>query len=574
MNKLKIYFPFLNWIQEIRNPVVLRADLIAGVTVALVLIPQSMAYAQLAGLPPYYGLYAAFIPVVIGALWGSSRQLQTGPVAVVSLMTAAAIAPLAATGSPEFVGLAIMLAFMVGVVQFSIGFFRLGAIVNFLSHPVVVGFTNAAALIIGLSQLNKIFGVERPTEGIFLQQVYGVLMQLGDTHLTTLLMGVVAFAIMFGFKKYYPKIPGVLIAVVGTTVASWMLGFTGSVVGKIPEGLPSIKIPAFDIEIMSQLVVSALFISFVGFMEAISIAKAMAAKTKHRIDPNQELIGQGLANMLGSFAQSYPVSGSFSRSAVNLDAGAKSGMSSVFTALIVLITLLFLTPLLYHLPEAVLAAVIMMAVFGLINFKAIKKAWRAHKHDGIAAVVTFVATLGFAPHLENGIMIGAGLAIGLYLYRTMHPRVATLGRFEDGTLRDIKVYPELPTDERIVAVRFDGSLYFANISYFEDEILAAAADSPKAKYILIVGDGINGLDASGQEMLHNLIERLKESNVTMVFSGLKRQVLRVMRRTGLFDVIGRQNIYATEDMALLAIYNWLDIHADAEFCPLKPKFAT
>ncbi|MCU0936127.1 MAG: SulP family inorganic anion transporter, partial [Gammaproteobacteria bacterium] len=351
--------------------------------------------------------------------------------------------------------------------------------------------------------------------------------------------------------------PGVLVAVVLTTLASWAIGFEamgGKVVGTIPPGLPSVALPQIDFSIAGQLLASAVIISLVGFMEAISIAKAMAAKTKDRVDPNQELIGQGMANIVGSLTQAYPSSGSFSRSAVNLNSGAKTGMSSVFTGLIVLGTLLLLTPLLYHLPQAVLAAVIMMAVVGLINFKAIRHAWEANKHDGVASVVTFLATIAFAPHLDSGILVGAGLAVGLFLYRTMKPRVALLGRFPDGTLRDLQVHPHLPTDERIVLVRFDGQLYFANVSFFEDTILGAVADHPNAKYVLVVGDGINQVDASGEEVLQHLAQRLAENGITMVFSGLKRQVLQVMQRTHLLDRIGSDNVFATEDMALQAIY--------------------
>ena len=252
----------------------------------------------------------------------------------------------------------------------------------------------------------------------------------------------------------------------------------GEVVGGIPEGLPSIKMPSFNLDALGSLLSAALVISLVGFMEAISIAKAVAAKTKQRIDPNQELIGQGLANIVGSFTQAFPVSGSFSRTAVNMNSGAKTGMSSVITALFVLLTLLFLTPLLYHLPQAVLAAIIIMAVIGLVNFKAVKHAWQASKHDGIAAVVTFLATLAFAPHLDNGIMVGAGLALGLYLYRTMSPRVAILGRYKDGTLRDLKVNPDLPTSKHVVAIRFDGSLYFANVVLFRGRGAGSRIQSP------------------------------------------------------------------------------------------------
>jgi len=559
------FLPFLRWIPELKKTGVLQADIIAGVTVALVLIPQSMAYAQLANLPAYYGLYAAFMPVIIAALFGSSNQLMTGPVAVVSLLTASALAPLAVAGSEQFIAYAILLSFLVGLFQLMLGVFRLGVVLNFLSHPVIVGFTNAAAMIIGFSQFYKLFGVNKPDTGIFIMDVIDVLSQVGNTHLLSFVMAVASIAIMVTIKRLWPKIPGVLFAVVITTVVSYLIDFEGKggiVVGAIPAGLPSIQIPGFDFSIISQLISSAIVISLIGFMEAISIAKAMAARTKQRIDVNQELIGQGLANIVGSFTQSYPTSGSFSRSAVNLNAGAITGFSSVVTAVVVLITLLFLTPLLYHLPAAVLASVIMMAVMGLVNFKAIKHAWRAHKHDGIAAGVTFVGTLVFAPHLEWGIVIGASLALGLYLFRTMRPRVAILGRYKDGTLRDIAIHPELATDKRLVAVRFDGSLYFANVSYFEDAILAAEARNPNVKFILIVGDAINQLDASGEEVLRHLVERMKETGVTLVFSGLKRQIILVLKHTGTWEIIGNENIFATEDMALKNIYERLAEDSD------------
>ena len=678
-------FPFLRWLPY--KGKVLSADFMAGLTVALVLVPQSMAYAQLAGLPPYYGLYASFLPVMVGALWGSSNQLGTGPVAVVSLLTASSLAPLAATGSAQYVVLAVMLSLLVGVVQIALGAFKLGVVVNFLSHPVIVGFTNAAALIIGLSQINKLIGVPMGRSEHFIQDIWGVVIQVGDTHLPTLAMGLAAIAIMLAIRKLAPKLPGVLIAVALTTTVSWAIGFErntkadmerimdeearglltefahtetrieeistqitaksaalkltqkdgkepshdivttnyeiellrlqlrdrerenrkrnrairsfvfervpaadgqpsfypegkvpagmqpdghrwriakathselkfvggGEVVGKIPEGLPSFSLPRISWDMLGTLLTTAVIISLVGFMEAISIAKAMAAKTKQKIDPNQELLGQGLANLVGSLSQAFPVSGSFSRSAVNINAGAITGMSSVFTGLFVLLTLLFLTPLLYHLPQAVLAAVIIMAVIGLVNFRAVKHAWQANRHDGAAAIVTFVATLGFAPHLDNGILVGAGLAILLYLLRTMKPRVAILGRYADGTLRDAAVR-DLPTSDVVTAVRFDGRLYFANVSYFEDAILEAVANNPKASWLLVVGDGINELDASGEEVVHHIIDRLRGSGVNVVFSGLKKQVINVMRATGLLEHLGTKNLFPTADMALAAIY--------------------
>ncbi len=549
---MKRFFPFLRWFPY-QIPT-FRADLIAGLTVALVLIPQSMAYAQLAGLPAYFGLYAAFLPVAVAALWGSSNQLGSGPVAVVSLLTASALTTFAQAGTESYIALAILLSFTVGLIQLSLGIFKLGVIVNFLSHPVILGFTNAAALIIALSQVSKLFGLKMASSGHFMIDFWEMLKQIGQTHLPTLALGVLAISIMWSLKKWLPKIPGVLVAVAVTTLISWASGFDGAIVGSIPQGLPELKIPPLSWNAISSLLSAALVISLVGFMEAISIAKAVATKTRQRINPNQELIGQGLANLVGSFSQSYPVSGSFSRTAVNSDAGALTGMSSVFTALIVLIALLFLTPLLYHLPQAALGAIIIMAVTGLINVEGIKHAWQASKHDGLAAIVTFIATLSFAPHLDTGIIIGTVLSLGLYLYRTMRPRVAILGRHQDGTLRDANVHENLPTSKEMVAIRFDGSLYFANVSYFEDAVLGAVANQPSAKAVLIVGNGINQLDASGEEVIHHLIDRLRSTGVSVVFSGLKKQVLDVMHETGLLSVIGSDNVFATDDLAIKAIY--------------------
>lgn len=567
-------FPFVRWSPVSADS--LRMDLVAGATVALVLIPQSLAYAQLAGLPPYYGLYAAFLPAIIAALWGSSGQLSTGPVAVVSLLTASALAPYAETGSDEFIAMAILLAVLVGLFQLMLGILKLGVVVNFLSHPVILGFTNAAAIIIALSQFDKILGLEVPRSESFFGDIVFTLVRLGDAHLLSVAMGMLAFALVWAVRRYFAKLPAVLVAVVLTTIISKLMdyqGLGGKVVGEIPSGLPEFKLPELDFALIGFLLPNAVVIALVGFMEAISIAKAMAAKTKDRIDPNQELIGQGLSNIVGSFGQSYPVSGSFSRSALNLNAGSRTGMSSVFTGLLVLVTLLYLTPLIYHLPQSVLAVVIIMAVLGLLNFRSFKHAWQAQKHDGLAAVVTFVATLAFAPNLDSGIMTGVGLALGLYLYRTMRPRVALLGRHpDDGSLHDTSVFPDSITDDRIIAMRFDGSLYFANVAYFEDFVLSSVAKKPGATFILVVSDGINQIDASGEEMLHQLTERLKSQDITLVFSGIKRQVLAVMRNTGLLDAIGSYNIHATEEMALNYIYNCLRaVDADdPDFCPLKP----
>lgn len=566
------FLPFLSWIGLLKNKANLRADIIAGITVALVLVPQSMAYAQLAGLPVYYGLYASFLPPMVAALFGSSRQLATGPVAVVSLMTAAALGPLAA-GNPEgYLAYAVLLAFMVGVFQFFLGVFRLGVLVDFLSHPVVIGFTNAGALIIATSQLSKLFGVTVEKAEAHYETVMRVIQAaMEHTHMPTLWMGLLSIGLMYGLKKHLPKIPNVLVAVVVTTVLSWYTGFQeagGRVVGEIPVGLPGFVLPVFDWDIMTQLIATAITISLIGFMEAISIAKAMAARTRQRLDANQELIGQGLSNMVTGCFSGYPGSGSFSRSAVNINAGAVTGISSVVTGAVVGITLLWLTPLLYYLPQATLASVIIMAVVNLIKVEPIIHAWKAEPHDGVVAVITFVLTLIMAPHLDKGIIVGVGLSIGLFLFRSMRPRVAVLSRFHDGTMRDITVHP-LPTSPKISVMRFDGSLYFANAGYFETKVLEVVAANPELRYIIVDAQGINQIDATGEEVLHHLAERLKANGIELLVARMKRQFMLTVRKTGLIDVMGEDHFFSRIQFALNYAWDELGSEYDRNACPLR-----
>ncbi len=695
-------FPFISWFKGYGGQA-FRADAISGLTVALVLIPQSMAYAQLAGMPAYYGLYASFLPPMIAALFGSSRQLATGPVAVVSLMTSASLAPLATAGSEGYIAYAILLALLVGVFQFLLGVLRLGLVVNFLSHPVVNGFTNAAAIIIATSQLSKMFGVSVDTAEHHYETIANVISSaMHYTHWPTLFMGAFAFAIMFGLKKISPKIPNVLVAVAVTTTISWAIGFQhdatadlsaiespeavklvgefnevtgmlpefakkrtelshvmdeakasgdkiaiieaqgesdllelaleeanvvaaekravirdllfdgveqdggklvfypqgqapesavtdgrtwrikvgnnllktekltmiggGAVVGVVPEGLPSLTVPKIDLKVMLHLLPFAAIISLLGFMEAISIAKAMAAKTGQRLDPNQELIGQGLANMLGAVGKSYPASGSFSRSAVNLQAGALTGMSSVFTSLAVVIVLLFFTPLLYHLPQSVLAAVIMMAVIGLINVSGFVHAWHAQWYDGVISVLSFLATLAFAPHLDKGIMIGVSLSLLVFLYKSMRPKVASLSLYEDRSHKDAKAFG-LAECPYLSVVRFDGTLFFANASFLEDQITDRLMSMDKLKHIIIEASGINDMDASGEEALSLLVDRVRSAGVDISLAGVKEPVMAVMRRTHLLEHIGEDHLYPTVERAVCETHK-ADWHKPGEECPL------
>ncbi len=566
------FVPFFSWIGELRNKETLKADVIAGITVALVLVPQSMAYAQLAGLPPYVGLYASFLPPIVASFFGSSRQLATGPVAVVSLMTAAALGPLASSNPEGYLAYAMILAILVGLFQMSLGLLRLGVVVDLLSHPVVVGFTNAGALIIATSQLGKLFGVSVPKAEHHYETVYNtVLAALDHTHIPTLIMGIIAIAIMVGLKKFFPRIPSVLAAVVVTTLASWLLNFEangGGVVGAIPQGLPDISMPAIDAEVIKQLITSAVIISLIGFMEAIAIAKAMAAQTRQRLDTNQELVGQGLSNVVSGLFSGYPVSGSFSRSAVNINAGALTGFSSVVTGAVVGITLLFLTPLLYHLPTATLGAVIILAVINLIKAAPVIHAWKAQPQDAVISVITFVLTLYLAPHLEGGILAGVALSLLVFLIRTMRPRVAVMSRYTDGTFRDISVHP-MPTSDLISLIRFDNSLYFANASYFEDKILEEVAAKPGLRYIIVDATGINQMDATGEEVLHHLVERLKSNGIEIIIAGMKKQFMDVIRRTRLIEYMKEDHFFSQIQNALDYVWDSLGDEYDRTKCPLR-----
>ena len=531
----------------------IKGDLIAGITVSLVAIPQALAYAQLAGVPAYYGLYASLIPTIIGALFGSSRQLSTGPVAMTSLLTAASIAPLAAHGTELFYAYVILLALVSGLFQIAFGLLRMGVLLNFLSHPVLMGFINAAALIISLSQLPTLLGIPSQQSSHFLIDTWGVLSSSGNVHEMSLAFGATATAILLGFKKFAPKLPGVLITVVLLTWASYALDFVGiggHVVGAIPEGLPSFSVPPLDWHASIALLPAGFVIALISFMEAMSSAKVIAIKTRQPWDQNQELIGQGLAKVAAAFSHSMPVSGSFSRSALNLATHARTGLSSVISAVFVMLTLLFFTPLLYNLPKPVLAAIIMVAVLSLVNFKNFSTAWHANRDDGISSVVTFVATLAFAPNIQNGIVTGILLSLSLLLYRMMRPHIAILGLHHEGTLRDAQRHDLPPMHPRLSALRFDGALRFVNVSYFEDALLKLERENPEVKQILIKSSGINYLDASGVDMLANLIVRFRDSGITLNFSGFKKQVQEVIERTGLVDKIGHEHLFSSDAEAL------------------------
>ena len=539
-------FPFLTWLPRLGRDEI-RRDLIAGVTVATVLVPQAMAYARLAGLPAVYGLYAAFLPPVVAALWGSSRQLATGPVAMASLISAATVGALALQTPEAFVHASILLALLVGVLRVGLGLLRLGILVNLLSTPVVVGFSNAAALIIAGSQLHSILGVERGNESILLASL-AVEMQraLGGVEWQTLGMAAVALAIMLGLRQRHIR---VMIAVAITTILAWLIGYQGAIVGHIPRGLPSLSIPNIDAALMWQLLPGAFVLTLIGLMEAMSIARTIATRTKQHIDINQELIGQGMANLVGGVFNSYAVSGSFSRSAINFGAGAASGLSSVVASVIVMLTLLYLTPLFYYLPQATLAIVIILAVLSLVRITAVRRAWQVSRADGGIAIVTFLVTLAFAPQLHWGIVTGVVLSLGHFLRRTMRPHVAYLARHEDGALVDADAHG-LQLDPHIAVIRFDARLYYGAAAYFEDRVLEALVRLPELRHIVLDAGGINRIDATGVETLRRLVEDLRAGGVGIYVTRVKNDVWKVMERDGLAGMIGDDHFFDWNQHAL------------------------
>ena len=550
------FLPFMTWpAQWARYGI--RGDIIAGLTVALVMVPQSLAYAQLGSLPPYIGLYAALLPALTGALFGSCGQLSTGPVALTSLLTGASLLPLARPDTPEFLALAILLALMSGLIQLALGVMRLGWLLNLLSHPVLMGFINAAALVICMSQLPPLVGIKLNNGGQFLADFLNALSEIGNIHLQSAAFGIGALVALSLLRRLAPRLPGVLIVVGASIVISAWQGFAaqgGAVVGAIPAGLPAFLIPDIRTDAVITLLPTAFVIALVSFMEAASSAKVISGKLREPWDQNQELIGQGLAKLASAFTGSLPTSSSFSRSALNYNNGARTGLSALVTVAVVVVTLIFFTPLLWHLPKPVLAAVILQAVFNLLDFEALKKAWRANRDDGVAAALTFIATLAFAPNIQNGILTGLLLSLSLMVYRSMTPRVALLGLHDDGTYRDLDRFDLSHPHPHVVILRFDSPLTFVTAATFEDATLQAARAQPDVRAVLISGAGINAIDATGLHMLTALVDRFALQGQSLAFCGLKKQVIDAMQRDGLWPRIAAHAAYRTEQQALDHLY--------------------
>ncbi|HHG83467.1 MAG TPA: sulfate permease [Bacteroidetes bacterium] len=544
--KIKKYIPITDWITRY-NREQLRGDLTAGLTVGVMLVPQGMAYAMLAGLPPIYGLYASILPLVMYAIFGTSRQLAVGPGAMICLLVAAGIGGMAEAGSNNYIELAILLAFMVGVIQLLLGLFRLGFLVNFLSHPVISGFTSAAALVIGMSQLKHLFGMDIPRS----HHIHTILIYAGEhistLHWPTFGVGLAGILLILLLRKYVKKVPGSLAVVVLGIAAVAALGLDATgmkIIREVPSGLPLLSLPAFSMEAITALMPVALTISLIGFMQSIALAKAIEAKHKdYIVDANQELIGLGMANLGGALLKGFPVSGGYARTAVNDQSGARTGMAAIVSAAFIALTLLLLTPLFFYLPQAILASIIMVAAFGLIDLATVRELWRTDRRDLVLLLATFAATLTFG--IELGIGVGVSLSLGMMIYRSAYPHVAELGQLENSRhYRNIERFPEAIQRDDILVFRFDAQLYFANISFFQAQLAQMmAAKGSELKLIILNAEMISFTDSSAVRMLVSLAADLKQQNIHFALAGVNGPVRDTLFRSGLTKLLGESCMF-------------------------------
>ncbi|MCW5515480.1 SulP family inorganic anion transporter [Muriicola sp. Z0-33] len=544
---LKRYFPILQWLPDYKKAS-LPGDISAGLTVGIMLIPQGMAYAMIAGLPPVFGLYASLIPQIIYALMGTSRQLAVGPVAMDSLLVASGLGALALSGIEEYIAMAIFLALFMGVIQLGLGLLRMGFLVNFLSKPAISGFTSAAAIIIGLSQLKHLLGIdiERSNQiHILLKNAFN---NISDTNIITLVIGLAAILFIKTLKQIHNRLPGALLIVALGIFSVYVFGLHQlgvQIVGEVPKGLPALTTPRIDLSRVSELLPIALTLALIAFMEAISVAKAVEEKhDDYEVDANQELIALGTSNIVGSFFQSYPTTGGFSRTAVNEQSGAKTGIAPMVSALVVGLTLLFLTPIFYYLPNAVLAAIIMVAVFGLIDFKYPVTLFKHRRDEFFVLLVTFMTTLGIG--IKEGILLGVLISLLLLVYRTSRPHIAVLGRIRNTNyFKNVARFPQdTETFKEFLILRFDAQLYFGNREYFKKELLKQIRGREQdLRYVILNAEAINYIDSSAVHMLRQIINELKNREIKFLVSGAIGPIRDIFYTSGLIEDIGKENLF-------------------------------
>lgn len=531
----------------------LPKDLLAGLVVTVMLVPQGMAYALLAGLPPIYGLYASTVPAVVYALFGTSRHVPVGPPALMALLTFTGVSAFAEPGSAEYVSLALLLALMAGALQLATGLLRVGFVANFIPHPVLSGFVYASAVVIALSQAAPLLGLELPASAghSTVETVIALTRGVGGTHAPTLAVGLaslVALVLLSGA----PRLPGPLLVAAGSTLTVYLLGLDGrgvAVVGEVPRGLPSLSAPAFDLEAARALLPAAVTVAFVGFVESISVAKAVAARERYRIDSNAELRALGLANTSAAFFSGFPVAGSFSRTAVNYRAGARTQLAVIVSAVMILLTLLFLTPLFYYLPDAALAAIIVVAVYKLLDFREALRIWRIRRMDGYAMAITFALTLLVG--VQEGIILGALFALLAFVRRTAYPDVAELGYVEEeDAFLGLRSHPQAKTRPEALVLRFDAPLYYANVPFLEEWLIKRVAERPHLRYIVIDCRGVNTVDATAVEGLEEIVSGYRERGIEVVFTHAKRPVRERLKKAGWEERFGERIVLSTTREAL------------------------
>ena len=548
MSRLSKILPIFDW-GRTYNQLTFTNDLVAAVIVTVMLIPQSLAYALLAGLPPEMGLYASILPIVLYAIFGTSRVLAVGPVAVVSLLTAAAVGKIAIPGTPEYIAAAITLAFMSGIILLGLGLFRLGFLANFLSHPVITGFVTASGIIIAASQMKHIFGVNADGHNI-LEIATSLRESIIELNWITLLIGSLTTVFLLwvrkGFLPLLLKIglnqrvsdifakAGPIIAIVATTLIAWSFSLTErgvKVVGEVPQGLPPISLPSFSMDIWTSLIGSAILMSLIGFIESISIARTLAATKRQRIDPDQELIGLGAANVGASFTSGFPVTGGFSRSVVNYDAGAETPAAGAFTAIGLGVASIFLTTLIFYLPKATLAATIIVAVLALVDFSILKKTWIYSKADFAAVAATMSVTLIMG--VELGVIAGVLISILSHVYKSSRPHIVIVGQipgtehYRNVLRHDVLVNPQ------VLTIRVDESLYFANTRFLEDRIYSEVAKQSEIKHVILMCSAVNAIDMSALESLELINERLRLGGIKFHLSEVKGPVMDKLEGTSL-----------------------------------------
>lgn len=545
---IKQLFPILEWAPNYKKKF-LAGDLTAGITVGVMLIPQGMAYAMLAGLEPVHGLYAVTIPLLLYAFLGTSRQLAVGPVAMVSLLTAAGIGSLNVSDPEEYLLYAVTLAFLVGLIQFGMGVLRLGFVVNFLSHPVISGFTSAAALIIGFSQFKHLLGIDLPRSEHFHETLGAIFAGISETHLLTLGIGVGAIVLMKGSKKIHKAIPAPPLAVLlGILIVAFLVpeGAGVAIVGEVPGGLPSLMFPTFDGSVWGVLLPVAVAISMVGFAESYAVAKTIQGKHKdYKLDANQELMALGVANFGAAFFKGYPITGGFSRTAVNDQAGAKTTFASVISAVVIFLTLLFLTELFYYLPNAVLAAVVIVAVSSLVNYKEAVVLWKKDKSDFSLLILTFLATLFLG--IEVGIVGGMLLSLVVVIYRASRPHMARLGRIPGTDIfRNVDRFDNLEVPEEILIARIDGPVYFANLEYIQSKLNNWIANQKeKLKLIVLDLETVSNIDSTGAHDMKDWIEDRIKEGYQVHLTGAKGPVRDMLARWGVVEACGENNVFMT-----------------------------